>query len=53
MIEPQKLSMQEVPSIARETGEAFKRLAGFAVQGVAYKRMADRSEMDSDLMRAA
>jgi hypothetical protein len=32
VLEIQKLGMQEISSIAREAGEIFKRLAGYAVQ---------------------
>jgi hypothetical protein len=49
----QKLGVQEISSIAREAGEIFKRLAGEAVQRIAYQGMADGCQMDSDLMRAA
>jgi hypothetical protein len=49
----QKLGVQEVSSIAGETGEIFMRLAGRAVQRIAYQGMADGCKMDSDLMRAA
>jgi hypothetical protein len=49
----QRLGVQKISSIAGEAGEIFKRLAGEAVQGVAYKGMADGCQMDSDLMRAA
>ena len=49
----QKLGVQEISSIAREAGEIFKWLAGYAVQRIAYQGMADGCQMDSDLMRAA
>jgi hypothetical protein len=53
VVEIQKLGMQEISSIAREAGEIFKRLAGEAVQRIAYQGMADGCQMDSDLMRAS
>src|ERR1700729_1365830 len=53
VLEFQILGVQEISSIAREAGEIFKRLAGYAVQRIAYQGMADGCEMDSDLMRAA
>ncbi len=49
----EELGVQEVASVAGEAGEIFKRLAGWAVERVAYQGMADGCEMDSDLMRAA
>ena len=52
-MEIQKLGVQEISSIAREAGEIFKRLAAEAVQRIAYQRMADGCQMDSDLMRAS
>ena len=52
MEEFQILGVQEISSIAGETGEIFKRLTGQAVQRIAYQRMADGCQMDSDLMRA-
>ena len=53
VVEFQKLGVQEISSIAGEAGEILKRLAGWAVQWVAYQGMADRCQMDSDLMGAA
>jgi hypothetical protein len=53
VLEFQKLGVQEISSIAREAGEIFKRLAGKAVQRIAYQGMADGCQMDSDLMRAS
>ena len=53
MVEFQKLGMQKISSIAGEAGEIFKRLAGCAVQRIAYQGMADGCQMDSDLMRAS
>jgi hypothetical protein len=53
VLEFEKLGVQEISSIAGEAGESFKRLAGQAVQGIAYQGMADGCQMDSDLMRAA
>jgi len=47
------MGVQEISSIAGEAGKMFKRLAGYAVQRVAYQGMADGCQMDSDLMRAA
>ena len=52
-MEIQKLGVQEISSITRKPGEIFKRLAGEAVQRIAYQGMADGGQMDSDLMRAA
>jgi hypothetical protein len=52
VVELQKLGVQEISSIARETGETFKRLAGWAVQRIAYQGIANGCQMDSDLMRA-
>ena len=49
----QKLRVQKISSIAGKAGEIFNRLAGYAVQRIAYQRMADGCQMDSDLMRAA
>jgi len=45
--------MQKISSTAGKAGEIFKRLAGKAVQRIAYQGMADGCQMDSDLMRAA
>src|ERR1700722_20875367 len=53
VVEFQILSVQEISSIAGEAGEIFKRLAGEAVQRIAYQGMADGCQMDSDLMRAS
>jgi len=53
VVEIQILGVQEISSIAGEAGEVFKRLAGKAVQRIAYQGMADGCQMDSDLMRAA
>ena len=53
VVELQIVSVQEISSIAGEAGEIFKRLAGEAVQRIAYQGMADGCQMDSDLMRAA
>ena len=53
MVEFQILGVQEISSIAGEAREIFQRLAGRAVQRIAYQRMADGCQMDSDLMRAA
>ena len=49
----QILGVQEIPSIAWEGRELLKRLAGWAVKRIAYQGMANRCQMDSDLMRAA
>jgi len=49
----QVLGVEEISSIARKAGEIFKRLAGYAVQRIAYQGMADGCQMDPDLMRAA
>ena len=48
-----KLGVQKISPLAWEAGEIFKRLAGKAVQRIAYQGMADGYQMDSDLMRAA
>ena len=53
VVEFQKLGVQEISSIAGEAGIILKRLAGHTVQRVANQGMADRCQMDSDLMRAA
>ena len=53
VLEFQILGMQEISSIARQAGKSFKRLAAYAVQRITYQGMADRCQMDSDLMRAA
>ena len=53
MLKLQILGMQEIATITGESGEIFKRLAGYAVQRIAYQGMADGCQMDSDLMRAA
>ena len=52
-MELQKLGVQEISSVAGKAGEIFERLAGQAVQRIAYQGMADECQMDSDLMRAA
>ena len=53
VVEFQELRVQEIPSIAGEAGEIFKRLAGGTIQRIADQGMADGRQMDSDLMRAA
>jgi hypothetical protein len=53
VLEFQKLGVQQISSIAGETGEIFKRLTVYAVQRIANQGMADGCQMDSDLMRAA
>jgi len=53
VVEFQILGVQKISSVAGEAGEIFKRLAGYAVQRIAYQRMAYGCQMDSDLMRAA
>ena len=53
VVEFQTLGVQEISSIAGKAGEIFKRLAGKAVQRVAYQGMADGCQMDSNLMGAA
>jgi hypothetical protein len=53
VLEIQKLGVQEISSIAREAGEIFKRLTGYAIQRIAYQGMSDGCQMDSDLMRAS
>ena len=53
MVEFQVLGVEEISSIAGEAGEIFKRLAGYAVQRIAYQGVADGCQMDSDLVRAA
>ena len=53
VVEFQIVGVQEIPSIAGEAGEIFERLAGYAVQRIAYQGMADGCQMDSDLVRAA
>jgi hypothetical protein len=52
VVEFQKLGVQEISSITREAGEILKSLAE-AIQRIAYQRMADGCQMDSDLVRAA
>ena len=52
MVEFQILGVQKISSIAGEAREMFERLAGEAVQRIAYQGMADGCQMDSDLMRA-
>ena len=50
----QILGVEEISSVAGEAGEFFERLAGWAIQRVAYQGMADGCEMDSDFsVRAA
>ena len=49
----QILGMQKISSIAGEAGQILKRLAVEAVQRIAYQRMPDGCQMDSDLMRTA
>ncbi len=53
MVKGQKLGVQEISSVAGEAGEIFERLAGYAVQRIAYQGMADGCQMDSDLVGAA
>ena len=53
VVESQKLGVQKVSSIAGQAGVILKWLAGCAVQGIANQGMADRRQMDSDLMSAA
>ena len=53
MVEFQKLGVQEISSITGEAGKILKRLAGEAIQGIAYQGMSDGCQVDSDLMRAA
>lgn len=53
MVEFQKMGVQEISSITGQAGEIFEGLAGYAVQRIAYKGMADGGQMDSDLMRSA
>jgi hypothetical protein len=53
VVEIQKLGVQEISSISGEAGEIFKRLTGYAIQRIAYQRMSDGCQMDSDLMRAS
>ncbi len=53
VVEFQILGVQEISSIAGEAGQIFKRLAGEAVERIAYQGMADGCQMDSNLMRAA
>ena len=53
MVKFEILGVQKISSIAGEAGEIFERLAGCAVQRIAYQRMAYGRQMDSDLMRAA
>jgi hypothetical protein len=52
VLEFQILGVQEISAIARKARELFKRLAGCAVQRIAYQRVADGCQMNSDLMRA-
>lgn len=51
--EVQTVGVQEISSVAGKAGEIFPRLARGAVQRIAYQRMADGGQMNSDLMRAA
>jgi hypothetical protein len=53
VLEFQKLSVQQISSIAGEAGEIFKRLAVESIQRIANQGMADGRQMDSDLMWAA
>ena len=53
VVEFKILGVQEVASIAGESGKIWKRLTAWAVQRIAYQRMADGGQMDSDLMRAS
>ena len=53
VVEFQILGVQEISSIAGEAGKIFRRLAGEAVQRIAYQGMADGCQVDSDLMRTA
>ena len=53
MVEFQILGVEEISSVAGKAGEILKKLAGEAVQRIAYQRMADGCQMNSDLMRAA
>jgi len=53
VVEFQILGVQEISTIAGEAGEILKRLAGEAVERIAYQGMADGCQMDSNLMRAA
>ena len=53
VVEFQILGVQEISSIAWEAGEIFQRLAVHAIQRIACEGVADRCQMDSDLVRAA
>ena len=53
MVKSQKLRVQKISPIARKSGEILQRLACKAVQRIAHEGMADRRQMDPDLMRAA
>jgi len=53
VVELQGSGVEEVASVAGEAGEVFEEMAGGAVEGIAYERMPDGGEMNSDLMGAA
>jgi hypothetical protein len=53
VVEVERLGVQEIASVAGEAGEMVKWLAGWPVQRIAYQRMADGGQVDSDLVRAA
>ena len=53
VVEFEKLGVQKISSIAREAGEILDGLAVASVERIANQRVADRCQMDSDLMRAA
>ena len=53
VLEFQILGVQQISSVAGEAGKIFKRLAGYALQRIANQGMADRCQMNSDLMRSA
>ncbi len=53
MVEFQILGVEGVSSFGGEAREIFERLAGYAVQRIAYQGMADGCKMDSDLVRSA
>ena len=52
VLEFQKLRMQKISSIAGEPGEILQRLASQSIQRIAYQRMPNGCQMDSDLMGA-
>ena len=52
VVEFQILGVQEISAITGEAGEILQRLAGRAIQRIAYQGMADGCQMDPDLMRA-